>query len=775
MRTTMNNYYNNFQYDQNNVNKSLYETTKRISSGLKIKYGYEDSSIMSNTLRLDTEIQTLTQIKDSSQSAKSFTNNTDSILSDMSKSLEQFKVKLLSSANDTHSKISREALAKELEGVKKHIKQLANTSIDGKYLFSGTALYEIPIDQDDNYQGNGKSINAFFGSNVKQDFNISGQDLFLGEDSEQPRIISTNVKNLNMSDLHPDVMKKGASKTLPEENYIKPEDTIRDLVGDTDNDDKNDGDTFFYISGVKSTGEGFKDKIALSSGANVQSLLDQIGKSLGNSKGFEIVDVSLNDVGQIEIKDRKQGSSQVEFHMFSSKADVINIDDLALNGSDVQAYTKSSQKSEATLSSIRNIPDKYIPSISKMPGGLFDNSGKVVSRSTLAKDVYPPDVTDIDVTVNGTTTTVNLTPTTAIKDILEAVSVSDPSVTALLEDGQIKTSGNVGDVITFSSVGANAFSNNDGIVNDRKNFDKEGAILKGNMRQILNIGNSYATSQTKLSEVSSKRSLVGTTLNFNGINQAGDQFTSAIELNAASSFTVNGTSYTLQDIDGNPTPADEVTYQQLFDTMGMVLSNSLPASAPGTKAEYIAALRTSKENLDINFDHQSRIKIDDRSTNAGVTNIEFTLNDSKSSTFNGEANALSFQSNSAITINDPKIDLFTQLNTFIEAVRDGRTRSDANGGVDPRNLGIQNSIAQIDQLMSHVESQHTVNGSQGQSLQHAIERSEILILNTSIIRSETIDTDLAEDSLKLQQLSLNYQALLSTVSKVSKLSLVNYL
>ena len=77
--------------------------------------------------------------------------------------------------------------------------------------------------------------------------------------------------------------------------------------------------------------------------------------------------------------------------------------------------------------------------------------------------------------------------------------------------------------------------------------------------------------------------------------------------------------------------------------------------------------------------------------------------------------------------------------------------------------------------MSHVESQHTVNGSQGQSLQHAIERSEILILNTSIIRSETIDTDLAEDSLKLQQLSLNYQALLSTVSKVSKLSLVNYL
>jgi len=34
---------------------------------------------------------------------------------------------------------------------------------------------------------------------------------------------------------------------------------------------------------------------------------------------------------------------------------------------------------------------------------------------------------------------------------------------------------------------------------------------------------------------------------------------------------------------------------------------------------------------------------------------------------------------------------------------------------------------------------------------------------------------LAEASLKLTQLSLNYEAMLSTVGKVSKLSLVNYL
>ena len=43
------------------------------------------------------------------------------------------------------------------------------------------------------------------------------------------------------------------------------------------------------------------------------------------------------------------------------------------------------------------------------------------------------------------------------------------------------------------------------------------------------------------------------------------------------------------------------------------------------------------------------------------------------------------------------------------------------------------------------------------------------------LRSSVIDTDLAEASLELTQLSLNYEAMLSTVGKISKLSLVNYL
>ncbi|MEO1953698.1 MAG: flagellar biosynthesis protein FlgL, partial [Campylobacterales bacterium] len=94
---------------------------------------------------------------------------------------------------------------------------------------------------------------------------------------------------------------------------------------------------------------------------------------------------------------------------------------------------------------------------------------------------------------------------------------------------------------------------------------------------------------------------------------------------------------------------------------------------------------------------------------------------------------------------------------------------------DMRNIGIENAINIIDDLQAHVGRSHASVGAQSNSLQNSLERSQILEISTMTLRSDTIDTDLAEASLTLTQLQLNYQAMLSTVGKVSQLSLVNYL
>ena len=61
------------------------------------------------------------------------------------------------------------------------------------------------------------------------------------------------------------------------------------------------------------------------------------------------------------------------------------------------------------------------------------------------------------------------------------------------------------------------------------------------------------------------------------------------------------------------------------------------------------------------------------------------------------------------------------------------------------------------------------------SLNYAVERSETLKINVQTLRSEILDTDIGEATVKLNQLSLNFQAMLASIAKVQNLSLVNYL
>jgi flagellar hook-associated protein 3 FlgL len=93
----------------------------------------------------------------------------------------------------------------------------------------------------------------------------------------------------------------------------------------------------------------------------------------------------------------------------------------------------------------------------------------------------------------------------------------------------------------------------------------------------------------------------------------------------------------------------------------------------------------------------------------------------------------------------------------------------------PRSIGIQDAMQVIDDLHTHVSKIHSKVGSQSNALDASIQRVEMLKISSISLRSSVLDTDLAEASLSLTQLQLNYEAMLSTVGKISKLSLVNYL
>jgi len=700
VRVTTSSFYNNIYGENNKINQQLFDVNQQISSGQKIQYAYEDPSASIDSLRLNDEITTLTQVKTSAQSAYKTSTQTDTTIGEITKTLDSMKVKLINAANPTNSNTSLQAIAKELRGLQSHLLSLANTSIGGAYLFSGTATTQKPIDANGVYHGNDQNLEAFLGSGVKQKYNISGAQLFSGQETQISRNITTNVPQLSLTQQYPDIMQDPSmARDSGTPTYISPSSTIRDLIGDTDNITTNDPrQAHFYVQGTKTDGTTFKQQIDLNTTDTVDNLLQKISNVYGPNQ----VNVSMNANGQIEIQDKHSGSSKLDFQM--------------------------------------------VGAIDFNPVG-----------------VDTANVTNIDSLQAGTTDFQNVVGPTATPNLLYVKEFTKSGFT---------TPAGVPNTI-------------EGINYDRTNFTQSGAQLSSNVSQIVKADNSFAIPSTKLLDVASPATLNAQQLTVSGKTITGAAYTMQIDLKTAgSTFSLDGgiTNYSIfnTNVPRAAVNADTMTYQQLMDVVNMATTNSLPAAAPGTAANYDAAITTANTLGSTTLDASGKIIFNDKT--APVTKAQMSIYDSSSSNFTG-ANAaagipgsiLNFNANNALTISDPKTNFFATIEETIKSVEEGKTRADGTSASDPRNVGIQNSIQKIDDLNNHVTRMQTEAGSYSQVLQASSDRTDMLIVSTKTLQSSVMDTDVAQATLQMTQLTTNYQAMLSGISKISKLSLVNYL
>jgi flagellar hook-associated protein 3 FlgL len=713
MRVTSAMYYDNL-YGSNNskISQSLFDVNKQISSGLKIQYAKDDVRTFAETMRLDNELATLAQIKKSTESGYKVSNQTDVVLNEFGSTMERMRTLLVQASNGTQSDSSLDAISNELRVIEKHFKNLSNTSINGQYLFSGTDVDTKPITPDGLYNGNDGSLEAFLGSGTKQQYNISGSQLFLGEEILTKRMISTNVIESNLSEKYN--FATGVDNNTPA-NPIQESDTIRDLMGDTDTFiDKETNKHHFYIRGTKNDGTTFKEKVSMKDDDSVSELLTRIGDTYGNTPNLNIVNVSLNKSGQIVIEDKIKGSSKIDFHMvgavdFDSKGpDAANVDNIDLLDS-----------GETNFKEIMN-------------------------------PTFPP--------AN------NLYVKEFVKSGLE------------------------------SSLGAPAKL--EALVYDRTMFSKDGSSLSSNVAQILNSDNSFATGSTKISEVAdlsqppSVGSLDGTQLKLTGTDVRGDDYNVQIDLaTSGTTFSLDGglTNFNIFTIEEprSAIPADNMTYQQLMDVVNMVVSNNTPLvtideNNPNLKvptnvpSDYDDAIKASKFSGNTFLSHDGKINFREIGTNDTLVSIG--INDASSGDFRvgTSTSVVSFNTNNSIAIIDAKTDFFREIDEIITSVEDHKTHPDSENG-SIRNLGMENSIVKIDALQDHLIRSHSMVGAQSNALTRAKERTTLLELSTKTLRSDVLDTDIAESQLNLSQLKNNYEAMLSTVGKVSKLNLVNYL
>ncbi len=759
MRVTFGTKYNQMDYYQNTLQNKLNNANTKIASGLKIKYGYEDSSVFNQNLKLEYDVHGLNQSIDIANDANTNTLHTDKSLSEISKALDDFKTKLIHAGNDIHSVTSREAIANDMQGIRDHILSIANTSIGGEYIFAGSRVNIKPFNDDGTYNGNDAKLEAIIAPDMKSAYNINGKELFLSRDLDKHKSITTNIQKLNLSKLHPSIMDKNNKTNESSEVFITSQDTLRDLIGDNDNDTTNDSKVYFYLRGKRPDGTSFKEKFALDAAyaneenaTRVSDLLKKIGDTFGNTTQNQVVDVTMNAWGQIEIKEIKPGGSNIDFHLIAADKDVDDVSLLNQIGARVTSFQKSAYLGDFSLSKISGIKNNYDARFTTLPTEFITKDNKYAQRDTKLSDIFGIEADTIEISgklpnsANGNIINITKEPfyidvkNSTIDDLLKSIEKNfGGNIKAEISNGKINIidynvislendekeppfNGPSGFEITLKTLDNNgnerkairdSFQNN----YDKVSFLNSGSSLKSNVSQMNTITGEYASYDTKLSEVANK-SLVGETYMMKLKDHNGIDVEAKIEFNENGTFLVlpnknsGDGNYRIPLYNPNDRPpeisvtkADNVTYRQLLDAITITLNYSnqqtqefLNAqgntndglSEMGKKAyEKLLDMANSNVNVIINQEGQIEIKDNIRST----TKMQFMIYSSNSDDFsqNGIKNgspALTFNANNALIIDKPHINFFKQLDEMIAAVRKGIYRPDALG--DNYNADLRN-------------------------------------------------------------------------------------
>ncbi|EGK8023252.1 flagellar hook-associated protein FlgL [Campylobacter lari] len=733
------NYYTSIQ-NYTDGQSLLNKYNLQLQTGQLIQHSWENANVYINGSRLEYEMANIGQIIQGTQAAQEMAKNTDTALKNITELLEKFKTLLTKAASDGNSQESREAIAKELKLVRDSIVNIANTSINGQYLFAGSNSANMPFDKYGNYTGNKDNIFVVSGAGTQIPYNIPGWDLFFKPDSNINKIISTNVSFTDAR--YPDKKEflTGESKFsyLIGQNYVQNGKLDPDKNFEDNYDDKLPfPHSSMYIQGVRPDGTSFKATLDIDPDAKIEDVLENIGKLYGNTEGNEVVKVALNDSGQIEIKSLKDGSSSLDFHAVAMTPQL----------QDAEQIKDLSDAAKAEGISMEDVTNRIMQAAH---GGDLNNTKSPVT-----------------ITVDGKQFTVDIYKTDFIKSNINGN----------------KTNGADFDVP----------------------FEKDGNTVFGNVSQVIKGTSEYATDSTKLSEVvaNADGSMDGQQLQMEITSKSGQKYNVTIDLENSTvsypdpndptqtiSFPITHSQYneaTGTSV-GMQTRPEDITYGQLNDIIGMFASDKVPTATitPNTNGTINNGdfqtiqqnISDSKDFVNVSMDYKGRISITDKfSTN---TNIGLTIKDSNSNSgfppagtsVNGSG--FVFSANNSLTIDEPNIDLIKDLDEMIDAVLKGNMRADSEGS-DPRNTGLQGALEKIDHLQDHVRKMQTTIGAYTNNIEETNKRMTFLNVNVASIKSGVTDADYGQTYMQFMQTMVSYQAMLSATSKISQMSLLNYL
>jgi flagellar hook-associated protein 3 FlgL len=197
--------------DLNEVSQRLAKTQQRMSSGKQITRASDDPYGTSKALSLRADVEGTQQYQRNVSEGEAWQSITDAALSKISDAVHRAQELAVQGASDAAGQSARTAAAAEIDQLIASVKQEANASYGGRYVFSGTASDVRPYDVNgtDAYAGNSAAVAREIGPGVSVQVNVlgvavlgQGQTAADGKLLNVLRDISTHLRSGTATDMN---------------------------------------------------------------------------------------------------------------------------------------------------------------------------------------------------------------------------------------------------------------------------------------------------------------------------------------------------------------------------------------------------------------------------------------------------------------------------------------------------------------------------------------------------------------------------------------------
>ncbi|WP_042355972.1 flagellar hook-associated protein FlgL [Bacillus rubiinfantis] len=189
----------NFLFNLNRSNKAMEKYQDQFSSGKKISKPSDDPVTAVRGMFYRSTLSEINQFKKNADDGLSWMTATDDALDEVTSVIHRVRELTVEGLNGTNDDSSLEAIASEIDQLKEHLGEIANTQMAGKYLFAGTDTKNAPYRLDPNDQEkkfinqNSEAIQVQVGQTNNVQINVNGKNIFASEEIGSIFDVLTNI------------------------------------------------------------------------------------------------------------------------------------------------------------------------------------------------------------------------------------------------------------------------------------------------------------------------------------------------------------------------------------------------------------------------------------------------------------------------------------------------------------------------------------------------------------------------------------------------------